>query len=314
MNSEALSSAPTQAVAPGSLQAWLLASRPATLTAAVAPVLVGTACAFHEGTVRSEAFLATLTGAGCLQIASNFANDVFDHEKGADTDERLGPTRAVQAGLVSARQMKKGLVVALGLALLVGSYLTWLSGWPIVAIGLSSMVAAVAYTGGPYPLGYHGLGDLFVMIFFGFVAVCGTAYVHLGEVPLLAWASALPVGSLITNILVVNNLRDRETDAQVGKRTLAVRFGRRGAEFQYFGLVLLAYAVPVVLWALGRLNLWGLLPLLSAPLALKNVVGVRREEGRALNRLLGASARLVFVFGALFASGIYLSARLSQGG
>lgn len=310
MNTHALSPAQTPPVAPGSLRAWLLASRPATLTAAVAPVLVGTAIASHSGTVDPGGVVATLAGAGFLQVASNFANDVFDHEKGADTDERLGPTRAVQAGWVSPKQMKLALSAALLAAFCVGIYLTWLSGWPIVAIGLASMVSAVAYTGGPYPLGYHGLGDLFVMIFFGFVAVCGTTYVHLGEVPLLAWIGAIPVGCLITNILVVNNLRDRHTDARAGKRTLAVRLGRTGAEAQYIGLNAVAYLVPLVLFSLGKVALWAALPWLTLPLALSNITQLRKREGRALNPLLGATARLVFLFGALFALGVFLSGRL----
>lgn len=310
MSTQALTNAPTPQVSPGSLKAWLLASRPATLTAAVAPVLVGTSIAYHSGAVTPGGVAATLAGAGFLQIASNFANDVFDHEKGADTEERLGPTRAVQAGWVSPQQMKKALFLALLAAFCVGIYLTWLAGWPIIAIGIASMVSAVAYTGGPYPLGYHGLGDLFVMIFFGFVAVCGTAYVHLGEVPLLAWLGAIPVGSLITNILVVNNLRDRHTDAHVGKRTLAVRFGRAGAEAQYMGLYAVAYLTPVALFLAGEVTYWAALPWLTLPLALSNISRLRKEEGRALNPLLGATARLVFLFGALFALGIYLSARL----
>lgn len=297
-----------QSVQPGSLRAWVLAARPATLTAAVAPVLVGTAVASHYAPVRPGAVLSTLAGAGLLQIASNFANDVFDHEKGADTDERLGPTRAVQAGLVSPAQMKKALVITLLLALLTGIYLTTLAGWPIVAIGIASMLAAVAYTGGPYPLGYNGLGDVFVMIFFGFVAVCGTTFVHVGLVPPLAWIAALPIGCLITNILVVNNVRDRETDAKVGKRTLAVRWGQTGAHAEYIGLYLLAYATPAALVLLGLSAPWALLPLLSAPLAIKNVRGLSSQQGRALNPVLVSTAKLVFVYGALFALGIYLSA------
>jgi 1,4-dihydroxy-2-naphthoate octaprenyltransferase len=310
MTSPALSNSSTLVVAPGSLQAWVLASRPATLTAAIAPVLVGTAVAYHSGSVTPGGVAATLAGASFLQIASNFANDVFDHEKGADTEDRLGPTRAVQAGWVSPRQMKVALGTALFAAFCVGIYLTWLSGWPIVAIGIASMISAVAYTGGPYPLGYHGLGDLFVMIFFGFVAVCGTAYVHLGHVPLLAWLGAIPVGCLITNILVVNNLRDRHTDALAGKRTLAVRLGRSGAEAQYMGLYAVAYLVPLALVLAGKVALWAALPWITLPLALSNISRLRKDEGRALNPLLGATARLVFLFGALFALGIYLSERL----
>ncbi len=294
----------------GSLRAWILACRPATLTAAAAPVLVGTAIAAQHGSVAPLPFAATLLGAFLLQIASNFANDVFDHEKGADTEERLGPTRAVQAGLVSAQAMKKGLAIALGLALAVGLYLTSVAGWPIVAIGILSMLSAVAYTGGPYPLGYHGLGDVFVMVFFGFVAVCGTAFVQLGTVPPLAYVGGAVMGALCTNILVVNNLRDRHTDAKAGKRTLAVRWGRNAALFEYFALLSGSYIAPLILNACGAVGPLGLLPLLSAPLGFRVAQGVRTQEGRALNAYLVLTAKLLFVFGALWALGLFLDARL----
>ncbi len=296
--------------APGSLGAWVLACRPATLTAAASPVLVGAAIAAHHAPLRPLPFIATLLGAFFLQIASNFANDVFDHEKGADTEERLGPTRAVQAGLVSPRAMKKGLALALFLAFLAGLYLTAVAGWPIVAIGLLSMVSAVAYTGGPYPLGYHGLGDVFVLLFFGFIAVGGTTFVQLGEVPTLALVGGGVIGALCTNILVVNNLRDRHTDTKAGKRTLAVRLGRTGALAEYVALVSVAYATPVWLAASGQTGPFGLLPILSAPLAFKATRGVFMNEGRALNSYLVLTAKLLFVFGFLWALGLFLDARL----
>lgn len=307
MNSAA---SPLPLPAPGSLRAWVLACRPATLTAAAAPVLVGTALAAYEGPILPLPFMATLFGAFALQIASNFANDVFDHEKGADTEERLGPTRAVQAGLVSPRAMKKGLALALSLAFLFGIYLVYVAGWPIVAIGLASMVSAVAYTGGPYPLGYHGLGDVFVMLFFGFVAVCGTTFVQVGSVPVLAYIGGGVLGALTTNILVVNNLRDRNTDEKAGKKTLAVRFGRKGALVEYWTLLLGSYLAPVVLVTTKQMGEAGLLPLLSFPLGLKVALGVTRNDGRALNAFLVLTARLLFVFGVLWAVGIFLDARL----
>ncbi len=282
-----------------------MACRPATLSAAAAPVLVGTAIASHEAPLRLGTFLGTLAGAGFLQIASNLANDVFDHEKGADTEDRLGPTRAVQAGLLTGAQMKRGLYVCLFFALLVGCYLTWVAGPVVVAIGLVSMLAAVAYTGGPYPLGYHGLGDLFVLIFFGFVAVGGSAFVQLGYVPSLALLAALPIGAVTTNILVVNNLRDRHTDVHAGKRTLAVRFGRRFAELQYIALYGISYSIPVFLAIGPQWSIWVLAPLLTIPLALKNISGVCATEGAGLNAYLIKSAKLVFFYGALFALGLW---------
>ncbi|MCP4658923.1 MAG: 1,4-dihydroxy-2-naphthoate polyprenyltransferase [bacterium] len=291
---------------PGSLQAWILASRPPTLGAAVAPVVVGAACAHALGGLRPGPTLAALIGAIWIQIGTNFANDVFDFEKGADTDTRLGPTRAVQAGLLSPVQMRWGMVAAFALAGLCGIYLTWIAGWPVVAIGLASIAAGIAYTAGPFPLGYHGLGDLFVLIFFGFVAVCGTVFVNLGAVPELAWWAAVPPGTLATAILVVNNIRDRSTDAEAGKRTLAVRLGRRGAVGEYLALVIVAYAVPVVLMLRGILGPWGLLPFLTAPLA---VVASRRliaGRGTALNPVLVSTARLLLIFGGVFAAALVL--------
>lgn len=299
-----ISASPSLDVRPGSARAWLLACRPATLTAALTPVAVGTACALHEGALRVAPALAALLGALLLQIGSNFANDVFDFEKGADTEERLGPTRAVQAGLVTPAGMRAGMGVVFGLSLCVGAYLTHVAGFAIIAIGLCSIAAAIAYTGGPFPLGYHGLGDVFVMSFFGFVAVCGTAFVQALEVPVLAWFAAVPVGSLATNILVVNNLRDRETDVRAGKRTLAVRFGRRGALIEYVCLAALAYLVPVGLVLSGHVGPFALLPLLTLPIAQRLIRRVFTESGRALNATLVLTAKLVFFHGILFACGI----------
>lgn len=291
-------------VAPGSLRAWLLASRPATLSAAFVPVAVGTACAYASGSLRWDTAVAALLGAFGIQIGTNFANDVFDAEKGADTAARLGPTRAVAAGLLGARAMRLGMIAAFGFATACGVYLTWIAGWPIVAIGIASVLSGIAYTGGPYPLGYHGLGDVFVMAFFGFVAVCGTALVQGGEVPSLAWWASVPVGALATAILVVNNLRDRHTDIVAGKRTLAVRFGRLGAEIEYGLLVLAAYAVPVALFARGDSGAAVLAPVVTLPIALALFAQVRAREGAALNATLAGTAKLLLLFGVAFAIGI----------
>jgi 1,4-dihydroxy-2-naphthoate octaprenyltransferase len=281
-------------------RAWLLAARPATWSAACVPVAVGSACAFAAGGFRAGPALAALFGAICIQVGTNFANDVFDFEKGADTAERLGPTRAVAAGLLSARAMRGGVAAAFALAALAGVYLTAVAGPAVIAIGVASVISGVAYTGGPFPLGYHGLGDLFVLAFFGFVAVCGTAFVEAGRVPAVAWWAALPVGALATAILVVNNLRDREGDARAGKRTLAVRLGRRAAVGEYLVLLAAAYAVPV---ALGG---WALLSLASLPLALPLGVRVVRDEGRALNASLVGTSRLLLLHGVLLAVGLAL--------
>jgi 1,4-dihydroxy-2-naphthoate octaprenyltransferase len=293
------------AIRPGSARAWVLAARPATLTAAVAPVAVGTACAHAAGSLRWDAALAALLGAIAIQIGTNFANDVYDAEKGADTAERVGPMRAVQAGLLDGRAMRLGMVIAFGIATLSGILLTAIAGWPVVAIGIASIASGIAYTGGPYPLGYHGLGDLFVMVFFGPVAVAGTAFVQVGTVPDIAWWASVPVGAIATAILVVNNLRDRHTDARAGKRTLAVRFGRAGAEIEYGLLVVAAYTVPLVLW-LGGAGPAVLLPLATLPSALALLSQVRTREGAALHATLTGTAKLLLAFGLLFAAGIAL--------
>lgn len=296
-------------VAPGSVAAWILAARPRTLTAACVPVAVGTACAHASGGVAAGPALAALAGALLLQIGANFANDVFDFEKGADTAERLGPTRAVQAGLITPRAMRIGMGVVFVVALAIGAYLTSVAGPVILAIGIASILSAIAYTGGPYPLGYHGLGDVFVMLFFGFVAVCGTALVQLGRVPELAIWAAVPVGSLATAILVVNNLRDVDTDRRAGKRTLAVRLGERGALAEYALLLGVAYLVPLFLFVTGHAGPLVLLPWASVPLAFGLFRAVRRERGRALNPVLGRTAMLVLVHGALFAIGLAVAGR-----
>jgi 1,4-dihydroxy-2-naphthoate octaprenyltransferase len=291
---------------PGSPRAWLIAARPATLPAAVAPVVVGTAVAHAEGGVVAGPALAALVGALLLQIAANLANDVYDFERGADNEGRIGPVRAAQAGLLSPRALRGGLVLVLGAALLVGLYLTFVGGWPVVAIGIASMIAAVAYTGGPAPLAYHGLGDVFVMAFFGFAAVCGTALVQLGRVPEIAWWAAVPVGALATGILVVNNLRDRVGDEQAGKRTLAVRLGAGGARAEYTLLLALAYAIPVHL-ALRSDDALLALPLVTFPLAVLRLTAVIRRDGPALNPELKATAQLLVVHAAMLAIGLALA-------
>jgi 1,4-dihydroxy-2-naphthoate octaprenyltransferase len=284
---------------------WLQAMRLRTLPAAVVPVAVGTACAAAISHVAWPAALAALAGALAIQIGTNFANDVFDAEKGADGPDRIGPTRAVSAGLISAAAMKRAMILAFAVAAAFGLYLVSIAGWPIVAIGIASILSGIAYTGGP-ALGYRGLGDVFVLAFFGFVAVCGTVYVQLFSVPALAIAASIPVGALATAILVVNNLRDRHTDVRAGKRTLAVRFGRGAALAEYALLLLASYVVPLVLAVADRP--WVALALLSAPLA---VVRLRQlvaaVTGPEFNRSLAATAQLLMLHGALFAAGLALS-------
>jgi 1,4-dihydroxy-2-naphthoate octaprenyltransferase len=293
---------------PGSAGAWLLAARLPTLGAAITPVAVGTAVAHAAGGARPGPALAALLGAVAIQIGTNFANDAFDYQKGADTADRLGPPRAALAGLLTPRALFTGVAIAFAIAFAAGIYLTTVAGWPIVAIGLASLASGLAYTGGPYPLGYNGLGDVFVLGFFGFAAVCGTALVQLGHAPALAWWAAVPVGALATAILVVNNVRDVDGDTRAGKRTLAVRLGRAGAHAEYAVLLLAAYAVPVAIAAQYRRPL-ALLPLATMPLAGRAFLSLRGAAGPSHNPVLIATARLLVVHGALFALGLALSAR-----
>jgi 1,4-dihydroxy-2-naphthoate octaprenyltransferase len=290
--------------APSSLKIWLLAARPKTLPAAAAPVVVGTSVAINEGVFHPGPALAALLGALLLQIGSNLANDVFDYKKGADTTKRLGPMRVTQAGLLTPTQVLVGMWTVFGLAALIGLYLIWVGGWPVVVIGLASIAAAVAYTGGPFPLGYYGLGDLFVFIFFGLVAVCGSYYVQAGTISWLAVWSAVPVGVLVVNILVVNNLRDIDTDRAAGKKTLAVRLGSRGAQSEYLLLLALAYLVPLLLWLQGKTSPWVMLAWLSLPAAWRPTRLVLTENGSILNQALAGTARLALIFALLFSVGL----------
>lgn len=291
------------------MSVWIQAMRLKTLPAAIVPVVVGTAVVAAVGTIAWPAALAALAGAVAIQIGTNFANDAFDAETGADGPDRIGPTRAVAAGLISGAAMKRAMALAFAIAAAFGLYLVAIAGWPVVAIGIASILSGIAYTGGPR-LGYRGLGDVFVLGFFGFVAVCGTAYVQLFEVPCLAIAASIPVGALATAILVVNNLRDRHTDVRAGKRTLAVRFGRNAALVEYAVLLLAAYAVPIVLALTGRP--WAALALISAPLAVIRMRGLAAAvTGPEFNGLLAGTAQLLMLHGALFAAGLALSARQS---
>ena len=292
--------------APSAARVWLMAVRPATLTAALAPVFVGTALAAASSTWSGLTFGVSLLGALLLQVGTNFANDLYDFKKGADTDDRLGPTRVTQQGLVSPRQMAIATAVTFAAAVGVGVYLIGVGGWPVLAIGVASILCGLAYTGGPYPLGYHGLGDVAVLIFFGPVAVCGTWWVHTVRWSNLAFIISLPIGLLIAAILIVNNVRDRHTDVLVGKRTLAVRFGHRASLLQYAAQVVIAYLIPVVLVVVGAAPLPWLLPLLSAPLALKTTRKVWTLDGADLNPCLGETAKLGLIFSLLLVIGVLL--------
>jgi 1,4-dihydroxy-2-naphthoate polyprenyltransferase len=286
----------------GPVQAWFLAARPRTLWAGVAPVLIGVAWALAYDVVHVPSALAALAGALLIQIGTNFCNDYADYHKGADTAERVGPLRATQSGLITPRAMGWATVLVFGLAALVGAYLVARGGWPLFWIATISIIAGVAYTAGPYALAYLGLGDVFVLIFFGPVAVAGTFYVQAGFWNAPVWWSGLAPGLLSCAILAVNNLRDIEQDRVARKRTLAVRFGRRFARLEYLGSVVLAIVVvPFGLWWSLRLPAIALLPVLSVFAVrqpLKRVLG--GAQGGALNPALGETARTLLVFAVLF--------------
>lgn len=283
-----------------------MAIRVPTLPAAVVPVLVGSATAFSDGMFKPWAFVAALLAALLIQIGTNLANDYFDHEKGADTAERLGPVRVTQSGLIPPATVRNAMIVSFALAAALGVYLITVGGWPILLIGVLSIAAGILYTGGPYPLGYNGLGDVFTFIFFGVVAVMGTDYLHTGQFRGVALLASLPVAMLVTAIIVVNNLRDAPTDRKAGKRTLAVIFGERFARTEYALLVLGAYLVLPVVWMWGGASPFSLLAWLSLPLALPLLETVGKASGKALNAALRGTARLHMLFGALLALGLLL--------
>ena len=285
--------------------AWLSAIRPATLTAALTPVTVGSAMAAADGSLDPGVIVAALLGAILIQIGTNLFNDYEDFKRGADNDDRLGPARATQKGWLTPGQVLRGAIISFLGAVLAGIYLVVIGGWPIVAVGLVSILCGVLYTGGPYPLAYVGLGDLFVMLFFGNVAVTATYFLHTGTVTAeVLWAS-VAVGAIATAILVVNNLRDRHTDAIANKRTLAVRFGARFSRIQYMALIATAYLIPAALALLTTQPGWALC-VLSAPLAVQQTRAVWTRDGAALNPHLGGTARLGLVHGALMAVGVLL--------
>ncbi len=288
---------------------WLEATRPRTLPAAVAPVLVGSALAWRDGAWIWPAALLCLGFATLVQIGTNFANDYYDFRRGADTAERVGPRRAVAAGLIAPATMKAAMIAVFAVAFAVGlGLVAWGGPWLIV-IGAASILCGVAYTGGPYPLAYHGLGDVFVFLFFGLVAVGGTYFVQAGRLPLDALLAGAAIGVLAANILVVNNYRDVETDARAGKRTLVVILGRGAARVQFAGSLAVALALPALLAVRDR-SAGLLLPWLLAPLAWMHVRRLRDSKTPSeLIALLGATGKLLALYAVLLAAGLAASRR-----
>jgi 1,4-dihydroxy-2-naphthoate octaprenyltransferase len=287
---------------------WLMAARLRTLPAAVAPVLVGTSLALGGGTFRPLAFVAALFGAIFIQVGTNLSNDYSDARRGADSEDRLGPVRVTAGGLVPPGKVLLATWLTFGLAVLCGVYLVAVAGWELIAVGAASILAGVLYTGGPRPYGYEGLGELFVFLFFGIVAVTGSYFVQVGELAWPAFACAVPVGLLASAILLVNNVRDLETDRRAGKRTLAVRLGRERTRALYTAMIALAFALAPLPWALGSMTAWLLLPWLAIPLAVPLVRIVRtRVDGPTLNGALAKTGMLQLVFCLLFSAGILAS-------
>jgi 1,4-dihydroxy-2-naphthoate polyprenyltransferase len=289
------------------VQIWVDAARPRTLPAAVAPVLVGSALAAHDGHFHAAAAALCLGFALLVQIGTNFANDYYDFQRGADTAARVGPRRAVAAGLVAPGVMKAAMAGVFAAAFVTGlGLIAWGGPW-LIAIGAASILCGIAYTGGPWPLAYHGLGDLFVFIFFGLVAVGGTYFVQAGSVTMDALLAGAGVGALAANILVVNNYRDVETDAAAGKRTLVVRLGRAAARVQFGASLAIAFAVPVLFLARGYAA-WCLLPLGLAPLAWRHARRLRESKSPSeLIALLGDTGKLLACYAGLFAAGLVLA-------
>jgi 1,4-dihydroxy-2-naphthoate octaprenyltransferase len=289
---------------PSPLAVWFLATRPKTLVAGCVPVFVGSALAWRIGHFALVPALASLVGALLIQIGTNLANDYFDFRRGADTADRLGPARVTQQGWLSPSAVLRGSVVSFGLALVVGVYLVWVAGPVVVAIGLTSIVAGYAYTGGPYPLAYHGLGDVFVLVFFGLVAVGGTFFVQTGTVSALVLVASLPVGLLGVALLAVNNTRDVQTDAAAGKNTLVVRWGTGFGKAEYVACLTVSALVPLALWGAGWTSPWVMVSWLSFPMAVAPLRTLMRHRGKELNEALAGTAKLQLVFGLLFALGL----------
>lgn len=283
-----------------------MAARPRTLPAALAPVLVGTALGIQGGEFDVFAFLAALLGALFIQVGTNLSNDYSDARRGADTEDRLGPVRVTAGGLVPPRQVLLATAVSFGLAVLCGIYLIVVAGWVLLLIGLASIVAGILYTGGPRPYGYEGLGEVFVFLFFGVVAVTGSYYVQIQHLTWQAFVASVPVGLIAAAILIVNNVRDIDTDRRASKRTLAVRMGRERTRV-FYAVVLAGSYVALIPLVFG-LTAWVLLPLLSIPLALRLVALVRRRtDGPSLNGALARTGMLQLVFCLLLGAGILLS-------
>ena len=291
---------------PSKIESWILASRPRTLLAAVVPVMVGSALAISQNKFTPILSLIALLCSILIQVGTNFTNDLYDYLKGTDKEDRIGPRRVLVSGLISTSEMKLGIITVFGLAFLLGLYLVYAAGIVILIIGVISILAGLAYTAGPYPLAYNGLGDVFVFAFFGIVGTTGTYYLHLHEFSLLSFLIAVPVGALITNILVVNNYRDIEEDREADKYTLAVKLGKKFTRFQFVNSIAVSYLILFIIYFKYDFTYWIFLPLISLPIAVILIKRLQTFEGERLNNTLELSAKYAALFGLLFSLGLIL--------
>tara|TARA_B100002052_G_scaffold97085_1_gene89654 strand:- start:1030 stop:1896 length:867 start_codon:yes stop_codon:yes gene_type:complete len=283
---------------------WVIASRPKTMTAAIAPVLLGSALAYYEGAFDIITFFVILIAACLIQIGTNLTNDLFDYIKGADNNNRLGPKRAMQAGLILEPEMKRAIFIVFSLSICFGFYLALLGGWIIVGIGLLSILFAILYTGGPYPLAYNGLGDIFVFIFFGLIAVSGTYYLYTDYFSINSFILGSSAGCLATAILVVNNLRDIDNDKEYGKNTLAVYFGKKFTQFEYLLLMIIVYIIPIYISIdLGnKASIY--IVYFTLPICIRLIIDVFYKKNSMLNETLEATAKLLLLYSLLLSFGI----------
>ena len=285
---------------------WIIAIRLKTLPAAISPVLLGSSLSYKYGYFSSLIFFMTLFAAILIQIGTNFANDVYDFEKGTDRDDRLGPIRATQAGLISPKKMKFSMLGTFSIAILVGCYLAWIGGLPIVFIGIASIIAGIAYTGGPYPLGYNGFGELFVFLFFGIIAVPGTYFLQAGTFTYLSIWLGSCMGMLSAAILVVNNIRDIDTDKVTGKKTLAVYFGILFSYIEFIILIIGPYLILLYLMINKNLDSSIYIVFFSLPIGLKLIFELITNTGIKLNTVLSSTAKLLFIFSLLCSIGLVI--------
>ncbi len=296
----------TENISKNKTTVWLLASRPKTLPAAIAPIFVGTAVAIRGDKLNILAAFVALVCSILIQIGTNFVNDLYDFLKGTDDENRVGPKRALAEGWITPQQMKQAIYFTFGTTFILGLYLVYHAGWMILLVGIFSIISGYSYTAGPYPLAYNGLGDIFVFLFFGIVATVGTYYVQALEFSTITLIASIPVGLLITNILVVNNYRDVDEDRKKNKNTLAVKFGKSFARSQYLLSLLISYLIPVFLYLFFNFSIYVFIPLVTLPFGIKLIKEMQNLNGESLNETLALTAKLSFIFSFLFSIGIIL--------